>query len=62
MDKDKLWSEYNSASEKMKKLALGSGAAPLAMRRNVEQNYRIAYQNLVAAGLMPQIRGKYRGA
>jgi hypothetical protein len=63
MDETKaLWGQYNAASEALKKGALGSCSEPLGMRRAREQNYRLAYQALVRADEVPQIRGKYRGA
>ena len=54
-----LWIDYNFAAKKIGEFASSS---PIAARRNAEQNYGIAYQRLVVAGLVPQIRKRYRRA
>jgi hypothetical protein len=51
-EKEKLWSEYESALKSIKSISKGQG---------VEKKYGMAYQALVKAGLAPQIRKKYRG-
>jgi hypothetical protein len=43
-----LWSKYDAATKK-----LGPSG--------VEQEFNVAYQNLVKAGLAQQIKKKYRG-
>ena len=51
---------YQAITKELAKMNTASAANPLAFRRNMEQRYAIAYQNLVKKGLARQIRGKYR--
>lgn len=53
---DDLLADFERASKDLQKNAtLASGAA------RIEKAYGTAYQALVAAGLKPQLRKKYRG-
>ena len=54
VDKDRLESDFNSASSALKRIVGGKGG------EGTEKNYGQAYQQLVKAGLRPQIRKKYR--
>lgn len=52
--------QFEAALTKLQKQA-GQGGAPYGARVNAENEYGIAYQQMVRKGLAPQIRGKYRG-
>ena len=49
----------DAALDKLQRLA-GPDAKPLGTRVRGELEYGAAYQELVRAGLKPQLRGKYR--
>lgn len=51
---DRLWSNFNAASAKVKKSMTGKAGA------TAEKEYGIAYAALCAAGLASPLRGKYR--
>ena len=53
-DNDRLIANFNSASSAVKK-SMGGKAGEAA-----EKVYAIAYQQLVKAGIKPQLRKKYR--
>lgn len=48
----------DSAMARVQRMAAQN--APLGARVNAEQEYALAYQKLVRAGIRPQIRRKYR--
>lgn len=54
MDNDRLISDFNAASGNIRKIVGGAAAV------GAEKKYGQAYQNLVKAGLRPQLRKKYR--
>lgn len=51
-------SRFNKAGAKLQSLAANN--APYGSRVSAEIEYREAYQQLVRARIMPQIRKKYR--
>ena len=57
-----LWAAYTAALRDLSDSNRNGSSNSLAMRRNYEQRYGIAYRELVRAGLMPRLRRKYRGS
>lgn len=53
-DIDKLKADFEAAARRIKEVKAGK-------LQGVEDAYGLAYQALVKAGVMPQIRKKYRG-
>jgi hypothetical protein len=51
---DRLISDFNAASSNIRKIVGGAAAV------GAEKKYGQTYQNLVKAGLRPQLRKKYR--
>lgn len=57
-DTAKLEARLRAASDRLAKLAATN--APYGAKVTAEHNYGAAYQQLVHAGLRPQLREKYR--
>jgi hypothetical protein len=53
-DNERLISSFNAASSSLKKIAGGKAG------EGIEKVYGQAYQQLVKAGIKPQLRKKYR--
>lgn len=53
-DSERLISNFNSASNSLKKIAGGKAG------ESIEKVYGQAYQQLVKVGIKPQLRKKYR--
>lgn len=55
MTNEDLLEDFNRASKELQRNATVSSGAV-----RIEKNYAAAYQRLVAAGLKPQLKAKYR--